>query len=413
VKKERYLVKDDIIFRALNDNNLESYKNQAGIQSKISFSGNEFKEAIKEINTHVTNGSNKNSCWISCSEDFNITVEEYSLPQNGRINEKRKCIAVIKNHGETCIKDINGKDLFINNKLTIAKDKLYKMTIDNISKAVYNLSDRSEGKKLCSIGLILKKDGSPCEKNVLALSYTTKNKEILVLGKIPQADIEAILTPLEIDLLYIFSKYKDSGQFHSLLCYLKSNKNVLSLNNYTLLNVHKVLFNDLYIQNRNMHDIAKALAKKYQGDVIGIYSYFRVLKREMLSNLLHQISKTADINISALNNRPVPIVEDTLDAIRIGDLPDYKPTYINYAGQEIVIKPLDIKNEPHTYLNAKRIVLAATNTANITNIRIDDENILWLYKNYLVKKDKSKLVNSKPLTHKESERIIFELLNEN
>ena len=255
-------MKDDIIFRALNDNNLESYKNQAGIQSKISFSGNEFKEAIKEINTHVTNGSNKNSCWISCSEDFNITVEEYSLPQNGRINEKRKCIAVIKNHGETCIKDINGKDLFINNKLTIAKDKLYKMTIDNISKAVYNLSDRSEGKKLCSIGLILKKDGSPCEKNVLALSYTTKNKEILVLGKIPQADIEAILTPLEIDLLYIFSKYKDSGQFHSLLCYLKSNKNVLSLNNYTLLNVHKVLFNDLYIQNRNMHDIAKALSRR-------------------------------------------------------------------------------------------------------------------------------------------------------
>lgn len=73
---------------------METLQVNSGVIAKNAYENSYLKDIFIHVNAHLLNGSIAHSCWLSCSNDFVIDVEEYSLPQNG-INSRRNNIAVI------------------------------------------------------------------------------------------------------------------------------------------------------------------------------------------------------------------------------------------------------------------------------------------------------------------------------
>lgn len=114
------------LYRAINENDLESYNKKSDISAVKKIQ----KKYMKSVGKHIANGSKvgKQDCWISTSKSFRCCAEEFSIPQMGNYNTavNEKEIIVIdpmwwrKTEKEYCS----------NGNLTVFIDKDHQILID-------------------------------------------------------------------------------------------------------------------------------------------------------------------------------------------------------------------------------------------------------------------------------------------
>jgi hypothetical protein len=374
------------VYRALNEFNIDTIKESNGIKVDNNLLAKTLREGFMQINSHLQNGSYKKSCWISCSKDFAFDVEEYSLPQNGS-NSPRSSIAVIQNHDTTSMVDHSNIDLFKKYPGTDFKpymSRIWEMDTPKISKLVFDLSDRKQAKKLGNMGFILTKEGDFCGNNVLVYGYTGKSKEVIVYRSIPQEDITIVLPPVEIDLLYAAAKINDSTgkstAFESLLDKLIQSQHSIDFKK-NLLGLQSQLYTDIYDKNTNLSEIAlKVYRSNTKADILAVYHHIRELKRELVKKILQDY-----FNISETAYVPVP--EDTLDIVRIGEFNQCNVVPVKYDNHVLNVKPLPFVEEtpPMNYDNVEKVILAL-NYDNIQPECFEDDKVYWLYEGKITRK---------------------------
>lgn len=374
------------VYRALNQFNINTIKDGNGIEVDNNLLVKTLRESFMQINSHLQKGSNKKSCWISCSKDFAFDVEEYSLPQNGS-NSSRSSVAVIQNHDITSIVDHSNIDLFLkypdaNFKPVI--NKIWEMDTSNISKLVFDLSERKHAKKLGNMGFILTKEGDFCRNNVLVYGYAGKSKEAIVYGSIPQEDIALVLPPVEIDLLYAAAKINDtmgkSITFDCLLDQLIKSKHSIDFKK-NLLSMELQLYTDIYDKNTNLSEIAlNTYRTNKKADILAVFHHIRELKRKLVKKILQEY-------FGVSGTVYVPIPEDVLDIVRIGEFYQCEVVQVKYSDWELYIKPLSLieEAEPVYYDNVEKVILVLNND-NIQPEGFEDDKIYWLYEGKITRK---------------------------
>lgn len=392
------------LFRALNNSNSNSR-----IVAKVQMNNGVIANALQLITTHLQSGSRIGSCWISCSKNFNYDVEEFSIPQNKTKNHQRTMIAVIDdcqtisrlNLNELIYLKLNPTKLNIGLSTNISPLKalvvlntmsglvpinsIYNINISAVDELIIDFKNRSLAKK----GIILKKPSKKLKLSSLqyqlsnpqyGLSNAIKAEEVLFFNQIDSSYIRYILTPLEIDILYIFSKI-GSPDFSTILGTIISN----NLNRPSSLHYNQMyhqLYDDLYTKNENIHDIAYRLAgKKY--NILSVYSQLKSYKRELLLDIIKNIkfgSINLKTNIQQMQVNDIRIVEDVLDIIAIDKPESLLISPIPYGKLSIKTKSLP-KGNPTDYSNFNDTVLAV----NYSNIPVaqninTNRRLSWLNK---------------------------------
>lgn len=381
------------LFRALNN-----WNTSTSIVARAQMNNGVIADALKLITTHLQDGSSIGTCWISSSKDFNYVAEEYSIPQNKTHNHLRVNIAVLYDY--QTISSLNSNQLIylklkysnlsqvpnnkkspsvlvlsngMSNSVSVPINYIYNIYISTVNELIIDFKDRDLAQK----GVILKKVPKELilSNPQYGLGNATKAKEVLFLNQINPSYIRCTLTPLEIDVLYSFSK-ADNPDFLTIL----NNINITHNLNYN--QKYNNLFVDLYLRNRNMHDIAYGLTGKNY-DILSVYTQLKNYKRELLLDIIRNInygSINLITNIQQMQVKDIKIVEDVLDIIAI-DKPKNLPTgVLTYGGLSINTSYLPLGN-PTDYNNFNDAVLAV-NYSNIPVFQGSNTNqrLTWLSK---------------------------------
>lgn len=404
------------LFRALN--NMNSGSNS--IVAKNQIKNGVVADALKLITTHLQKGSKIENCWISCSKDFNYDVEEFSIPQNKTHNFQRTEISVIdgcqtvdslredqlvylelnvSNLSQVQSANISHLNILLVSsngiKVSVPINYVYNIDISIVKELVIDFENRNLAKK----GVILKKVP---EKLVLSnpqygLSNANKAKEVLFFNQIDPLYIRYTLTPLEIDILYVFSKSKSgSCYFLSILNAIISNNINVTVNlNYN--QIYSSLYNDLYSQNKNMHDIAYGLSGKNY-DILSVYAQLKKYKRALLLDIIRNInfgSINIKTNIQQMPMNDIKIVEDILDIIAIGKPKNLPNTILSYGGQLPINTGSLPLGSPDSYSNFNDVVLAVNYRNNPVSKGINtNSRLTWLNKSADEEIQRNELIGS-------------------
>lgn len=404
------------LFRALN--NMNSGSNN--IVAKNQIKNGVVADALKLITTHLQNGSKIESCWISCSKDFNYDVEEFSIPQNKTHNFQRTEISVIDGSqtvGNLMKNELIYLELNVSNlsqvqsanisplkiqlvssngiKSSVPINFVYNIDISTVKELVIDFKNRNLAKK----GVILKKipEGLALSNPQYGLSNANKAKEVLFFNQINPSYIACTLTSLEIDILYIFSKSKScSSDFLSILNAVRfKNINIAVDLNYN--QIYSTLYNDLYSQNKNMHNIAYGLSGK-NCNILSIYAQLKDYKRALLLDIIRNInfgSINLRTNIQQMQVNDIKIVEDILDIIAIDKPQNLPSTILSYGGQLPINTGSLPLGSPDSYSNFNDVVLAVNYSNNPVSKGIStNSQLTWLNKSANEEIKRNELIGS-------------------
>ncbi len=162
-------------------------------------------DALDNVTSHIISGNNKTSVWISCSKSFNV-LEHFATMQEDR----RPMFAIIKNHNQSTINSQKFLNYYNEYRETQNSEKFIaqvrNMKLKEIEKLVFDFSDRYDRLynwliKQHVIRMKNKEQSIKLVESDREIYYAQKQKEVLVLSKIPASDCMK-LYPLQYDVLY-------------------------------------------------------------------------------------------------------------------------------------------------------------------------------------------------------------------
>ena len=310
-----------ILFRALNNDDINNLNKYDHIYSSLYDSFNKSKENNKQIRKNVYNYSNlcfngkrkyaldtiighisgkrigaKISPWVSVSNDFDLVSSEYSIPQSGRYNysRDRKSIAII---------DLPD-DFIKSNKaelLEIRESNLVSLVVDlrngNLNKfydcgAVQAEKYNADMPGYNSVA-DFNREVSGYKTNVSGFSnFATAVSEMVAFAGISKKFVKTILSPIVVDIVYA--------------CNITDYDFIIKYNNEL-----KSLISDLYplYTGNNLVDILYNNYKNIKGNNIEEkYNYLMNQKIIEISKIVEYINKiyNKDFKVSRLlDNRVI------------------------------------------------------------------------------------------------------------
>lgn len=339
------------VFRVLNDEIDKDVLNK-GINAKVRIPGGEqVLEALRLVNRHIQNGSEKDTCWISVSKNFLSDVEIYNMPIKG-FNELRHDIAVIGGYDTT---EVVFKMYYaVSHDLTnIAAQNLF-----GIEKLVLDFSSDERVKDLQKRGLHYKLDGTRKVGYARARAYGEKSSELLIYDNIPKENIKKILNPLETDILYALIKEYGMNDIN-IIGFINKLANEIEeiIESVPFTRQERILFDSFY--NKRMHLLgvacefldqnkcrSKVVTRQSENcidlpsngdviifnnddiDVLNVFAYLKNKKRSIISKILAELGFSLD---------NAPITEDVISIVRIGTVNQPSVERLFYRGEQFFV----------------------------------------------------------------------------
>ena len=357
-----------MIFRALNDQDITS----GSITCKKSLSGKILKDALITVNTHISNGSKLDSCWISATKSFKVAVDNYLLPTDFS-NQNGRYIALINNCDNSMITNYNDVNClnYKNRNLINNHELLMNTNLDYFKKIILDLSSKDKYNKLQDKNILLRKNGTVLDKCYLGLSYASNSNEVLIYDHVLNEDLVCILNGFQIDIIYgMLDKLELSNQE---MIYL-SRVVELKPEYLDLTDMENTIFKEHYINNKNMLLIVQEILKCNKSiDVLELYNYLKKIKKSIISKA---IKFYTDCDIYPT------IPEDKFNTVRLGNLNIKTHPIFTYKNTTSVIRPLPSTCKVEKYLDFRDVSLIVKYEDDVIN----DDNIYWLSNGVIMKK---------------------------
>lgn len=375
-------------FRVLRDDELD---NKQHIAAKGQFGGaKSLKKLLSTVNSHVIKGRREDSPWISISSDFLRDVERYNMPLRGH-NETRNRMAILTGLDKTIILPKKGYN---------PTYPLLDMPVYGFDKIVLDYSTADSVNEIKKNGLAVNVKGEVTRNYSRTHAYSQHDKELLVFDKIPAKNIEMILTPLDIDILYAIiasgiceSQDEAVGWYlYSLLPMVHSDPEMFGLTE-----IEALLFRQFYGENKHLVTVATEILRENsvnyilvkksdwnivdvldltkdgiiynydEGiDVLNVFAYLKRKKRVILEKILASLG---------VEMRQIKLPEDVMQMVRIGNVRQNGVLRVFYKGGQLFIPPQSYASEKGgVYSNLNDVSVAVMHG----NTELCDNNMYWL-----------------------------------
>lgn len=312
-------------------------KNGSFVAHKSLIADTRVEDAIKTFK------KDNDTCFVRVNKDFFKEASKTALSK-GFYNQDRESIAIVRGYNKT---DIKVRTYYANSH-NISDVK--KVPVCYMEKLTLDCTDEESIQELVNMGVIDSK-----------LVGLVANKEsIYVYNKVDGEDIMYILKPIEVDLLYALTKeYGLNDNNINAFVRMLAPRISLNIDDYYFTESEKVLFNAMFVDNKNLTtilyeilasnkinvdmirleddsfvtvpDITRDLMLVNNQDTVdplNIYSYLMSKKRIIIKKILSSIGCELD---------SISIVEDELKVSRMYDVFLNDEVELEYNGASLVV----------------------------------------------------------------------------